>query len=142
MTRVDFYLLARQQAEERMRFACKLVNTLYRRGRSLYLHAADESAARGLDDLLWSYSPSAFLPHGLLGSADAERIAIGWRDDPAGYQDVMINLSLSVPEFFSRFERVVEVVAPVPEIREPLRESWKFYQDRGYPLHRNEIPAR
>ena len=141
MTRVDFYLLQQQQALERDQFACRLVNQLYRQGRNIYLHCADEATAGAMDELLWGYAPQAFLPHGLLGGADDERIAIGWKDDPGHHRDVMINLALSVPEFVGRFERVAEVVVQTPEIRDPLRESWKYYKSRGYPLHNNKIQA-
>lgn len=139
MTRIDFYILPSEQSAEREKFACKLVNQLFKQGRSLYLHAEDEAAAQSLDQLLWAYQPQAFLPHGLLGSGDEERIGIGWGDDPAQHQDVMINLALSVPPFIGRFERVAEVVVQAPEIRDPLRTSFKYYKDRGYEVKTNEI---
>ncbi len=139
MTRVDFYILSLEQPAERDKFACKLAKQLFKQGRSLYLHAENEAAAQSLDQLLWAYQPQSFLPHGLLGSGDEEQIGIGWGDDPAQHQDVMINLALSVPSFIGRFERVAEVVVQAPEIRDPLRGSFKYYKDRGYEITTNEI---
>lgn len=139
MTRVDFYILQQQQAADRDTFACKLAGQLFKQGRSLYLHAPDEAAAQSLDQLLWAYQPQAFLPHGLLGSGDDDQIGIGWGDDPAQHQDVMINLALTVPSFIGRFERVAEVVVQAPEIRDPLRSSFKYYKDRGYDIKTNKI---
>jgi DNA polymerase-3 subunit chi len=51
----------------------------------------------------------------------------------------MINLNLTVPDFVGRFSRVMEVVVQAPAVRDPLRASYKFYQDRGYPLNNNRM---
>ncbi len=139
MTKVDFYILRERQTEQRSLFACRLANQLFGQGRSLYLHTGDEAAARALDEILWGYRPQAFLPHGILGEGDDSSVAIGWGENPGHHQDVMINLDLKVPPFAGRFQRIVEVVVQDPSVRDPLRESYKFYKDRGYPLSSNEI---
>ncbi len=142
MTRVDFYILQQQQVQERAQFACKLASQLFKRGHQLYIHASDQQAAESLDELLWDFQPHAFVPHGLIGSGNDQQIAIGWGDDPAHHHEVMINLALDVPGFIGRFERVAEVVVQAPEIRDPLRASFKYYKDRGYEVNTNEIQAR
>ncbi len=139
MTEVDFYVLSQPDPGLRKQFACRLAEKIFRLGRRIYIHAADEASAREMDALLWSFQPQSFLPHALLGEDNDERIAIGWQSDPAHHNDVLINLDLSVPEFVGRFERVTEVVVPVPEIREPLLVSYQYYKDRGYPLRKNEV---
>ena len=58
----------------------------------------------------------------------------GSSEPPASYDGVMINLGLDVPEFFSRFERVLEIVDADPSARSKSRERYKFYRDRGYEL--------
>ena len=47
----------------------------------------------------------------------------------------MINLSGVVPDFFSRFERVAEIVPFEDTRRASARDNYKFYKDRGYPLN-------
>ncbi len=86
-----------------------------------------------------SFRPQSFLPHSLLGGEHDERVAIGWQADPAHHNDVMINLGLSVPEFVGRFKRVTEVVVSTPEIRDPLRISYRYYKERGYPLSKHQL---
>ena len=139
MTEVDFYLLPTQEPIERNRFACRLADKAFRRGHRIYIHSPDESSARAMDNLLWGFRASSFLPHALRGEPDSERIAIGWGDDPGEARDFMINLDLQVPGFVDRFERVAEVVVQNPQIRDPLRQSWKFYKEQGYPIRNNKL---
>ena len=139
MTKVDFYVLDSQDPDQRKRFACRLADKVFKQGHRIYIHTDDETSAREMDELLWSFQPQSFLPHSLLGGEDDEKVAIGWQADPAHHNDVMINLGLSVPEFVGRFNRVTEVVITLPEIRDPLRASYKYYQDRGYPLDKHDL---
>ena len=139
MTEVDFYVLPGNEAAERLQFACRLADKAFRRGHRVYIHTASEAHASEIDELLWSFRSSSFIPHGLQGAADSERVAIGWSDDPGEAHDFMINLNLEVPGFVGRFERVAEVVVQDPAIRDSLRASWKYYKDRGYPIKNNKL---
>jgi DNA polymerase-3 subunit chi len=51
----------------------------------------------------------------------------------------LINLQLGIPDFFSRFQRVAEVVTQEPASLSALRESWKFYKERGYQLEKHDL---
>ena len=139
MTRVDFYVLPQEDPGQRTLLACRLAEKAFSQGHRVYLHTGDEAAARELDALLWSFRPQAFLPHVLLDSEETEAVAIGWGQDPGESRDVMINLDLSVPEFVGRFERVLEIVVQHPDVREPLRESWKRYKHYGYPVQKTDL---
>ncbi len=55
---------------------------------------------------------------------------------------MIVNLDREQPAFFSRFERMVEVVASEDDDLEAGRRRWKFYKDRGYPLSRHDLAAR
>jgi DNA polymerase-3 subunit chi len=46
----------------------------------------------------------------------------------------MINLARQTPTLFSRFERLIEVIASAPEDVAAGRERWAFYRDRGYAM--------
>ena len=50
-----------------------------------------------------------------------------------------MNLAADVPEFFSRYERVAEVVDANTERRERSREGYRFYRDRGYQLNTHQV---
>ena len=134
MTEVDFYLRSAEGAAARQHFACRLADVVFQQGHRIYIHTEDEACAREIDEMLWSFQPQSFLPHGLLGEDHDDRIGIGWQQDPAHHDEVMINLGLSVPEFVGRFKRVAEVVVSTAAITDPLRRSARYYKDRGYPI--------
>ncbi|MEE4203176.1 MAG: DNA polymerase III subunit chi [Halieaceae bacterium] len=139
MTRVDFYVVADSAKQSRLSVAARLVDKAYPRGHRIYIHCDSEQQARDLDTLLWTYRRDSFLPH---ATADADRdapILIDWTGDPGDHNDVMINLQLTAPSCFSRFNRVAEVVTQDPEFLPALRDAWRFYQDRGYPLHKHDL---
>ncbi len=139
MTLVGFYVVQASAAEDKLRVAVRLVDKAVQQGHRVFINAADESQARQLDDLLWSYRPASFLPHGLCGTEHSQKIAIGWGQEPGDHDDLLINLKLSVPEFFSRFRRVAEVVTQDTASLEVLRESWRFYKSRGYQLEKHDL---
>jgi len=138
MTRVDFYILQDDSANGRERFACRLAEKIYKMGHTLYLHTDSAEQAKQLDDLLWSYKESSFLPHAIEGEeqSDLPQILIGHNSETPtelhSHSDVLINLAPSVPGFFSRFERVAELINQTEDLKAAGRKRFKFYRDRGY----------
>ena len=139
MTRVGFYVVAAAGDTQRLSVAARLADKAFQHGHRIYINAADEAQAKALDELLWSFRPASFLPHGLLGSGDEQRIAIGWGQEPGDHDDLLINLQLSVPAFFARFHRVAEVVTQDDGSLQSLRASWTFYKERGYQLEKHDL---
>jgi len=138
MTRVDFYILPDAAADGRERFACRLTEKIYKMGHTLYLHTDSPVQAQQFDELLWRYKASSFLPHAIEGEHQNEvpKILIGHSSEtplaPHSHSDVLINLAPTVPGFFSRFERVAELINQAEDLKVAGRERFKFYRDRGY----------
>lgn len=139
MTRVGFYVIQGAEHDQRLQVAVRLADKAFARGHRIFINAADEDQARALDELLWAYRPASFLPHGLHGEEHADTIAIGWGQEPGQHNDLLINLQLGVPSFFSRFKRVAEVVTQDASSLEALRRSWTFYKERGYQLEKHDL---
>ena len=49
------------------------------------------------------------------------------------HQDVLVNLSGTIPSFFSRFDRVAEIVPEAESTRESARENYRQYKPRATP---------
>jgi DNA polymerase-3 subunit chi len=139
LTRVGFYVVQAQEQSQRLQVAVRLADKAFARGHRIFINATDRAQAEALDELLWQFRPASFLPHGLVGSEHAETIAIGWGQDPEYHDDLLINLNLEIPPFFSRFQRVAEVVTQDPDSLAALRKSWTFYKDRGYQLEKHDL---
>lgn len=131
MTRIDFYLLPGN--ESAWPYACRLAEKAYRQGRKVFLSTDTAEEAARLDDLLWTFRQGSFVPHRLVsGNTDAGPcpVAVG-QAPPLGFDDVMINLGSSVPETFSRFRRVIELVDPDDAARALRREHFRYYRSQG-----------
>jgi DNA polymerase-3 subunit chi len=139
MTRVGFYVVQAAEQGHRLQVAVRLADKAFQQGHRIFINAVDEIQARSLDELLWSFRPASFLPHGLHGQEHSDTIAIGWGQEPQDHNDLLINLQLDIPSFFSRFQRVAEVVTQDPASLQALRESWKFYKERGYQLEMHDL---
>ncbi len=147
MTQVDFYVLPDTTLEARLAFACRLTETIQRKGYRLHLHAEDEAMARQLDEVLWTFRPDAYVPHALAGSEMASQVpvVIGWQGppDPAEeHPQAMLNLHPEIPEWFSRFERVAEIINQHQEVLRAKRACWKTYKDRGYPVKAHQLAGQ
>lgn len=137
MTRIDFYQIDSDEAP--LLFTCRLIEKAYRQGRQIYIHTISEEQSIELDELLWSFRSDRFIPHVLQTTPDSSPIKIGNDHEPEEHQDVLINLSQKVPDFFSRFDRVAEIVPLDEQSRQFARENYQFYKERGYSLHYHEM---
>lgn len=149
MTKIDFYQI--ETEEDPLFFTCRLIEKVYRRGHRIYVHTPDLDSTRKMDDLLWTFRPDRFVPHhcqdtsvghDLVSADDASPVRIGHDFEPSGHQDVLVNLSGNVPDFFSRFERVAEVVPMIENLREAARANYRFYKERGYQLDYHQMTAK
>lgn len=143
MTRIDFYILEQQHSEARQRFACRLAEKAWQQGNKVYIHTESAEQSQRLDELLWTFRVDSFVPHSLDDdtTADTAPVHIGHSGEPQHHDEVLINLAPEVPLFFSRFERVADLVDQHEESRIQGRERFRFYRDRGYPLENHTINA-
>lgn len=142
MTQVDFYLLQLPTAQDRLLFACRLANKAFVQGQQIYLHTDNEAQSGELDQLLWTFRASSFVPHQRVGNSqdnNQQQVLVGHNQAPENHRQLMINLASSVPEFFSRFDRLVEIVVQDTDITANSRINYRFYKDRGYPLDTHDI---
>ena len=143
MTRIDFYVLDGVSDEPRLRLACRLAEKAAKREHRVYINCETAAEAAKLDELLWTFSQSSFLPHRIVGPGDdaddnepdLEPVSIGVGRPPSNASDdLMINLASAVPEFFSRYQRVAELIDGNENRREDGRKRYRFYRDRGYEM--------
>jgi DNA polymerase-3 subunit chi len=143
MTRIDFYVLQNSDSAARFDYACRLAEKAFKLGNQVHIHTANAEQAKQLDQWLWHYEPSSFLPHSLAINASGQREVIISHEPPAhNERDVLINLDQNVPSFFSQFERVAEIVIQDEAALTALRNNWLFYKNRNYPLTKHDIGAR
>ena len=144
MTQVDFYILGKDSVSALLKTACRIAEKAMKQQQHTYVKAQSEAQARNLDDLLWTFSQGSFVPHRLVEVGRAqdatEPVIVGFGGDPKDDNwQLIINLADAVPEFFSRYERVIEIVDANLERRAQGRERYRFYKERGYQLNTHNI---
>jgi len=141
--KVDFYILDSDAADARLTFACRVAEKAMGLDQKVLINAASQTEAARLDALLWTFSQGSFVPHRIIDRDAApgpEPVVIGCDTPaPADMSDLMINLADTVPEFFSRYTRVAEVVDGDADRRARGRERFRIYRERGCELDTHQM---
>jgi DNA polymerase III subunit chi len=137
VTKVDFYT----GSTDKLRTACQLSHKAMQSGVRIAISLPDEATSAALDKLLWHYPATAFIPHCFGDAQDAEQmpVVLNHGSDRFPHHDLLISLHNECLPFFSRFERVVEIVSSDAEDSRMGRERFKFYRDRGYELRHIDL---
>ena len=140
MTKVDFYT----GSKDKLRTACQLSHKAMQNGVRTVISAPDAATTDAMDKLLWHYPATAFIPH---CHSDAEQAAavpvlLNNGGDKFPHHDLLISLHEECTPFFSRFERVIEIIGVDEEDSRKGRERFKFYRDRGYELRHIDLSSK
>ena len=137
MTKVDFYT----GSADKLRTACQLSHKAMQNGVRVALSTPDAATADALDKLLWQFPATAFIPHCRSDAEEAAQcpVVLNGGNDRFPHYDLLISLHDECPPFFSRFERVIEIVGQDAEDSRLGRERFKFYRDRGYELNHIDL---
>jgi DNA polymerase-3 subunit chi len=140
MTTIDFY----SHVGDRLAVAAQLVAKAYAAYGRVRVLTPDAATTDALDRLLWVRPALAFLPHCRMDNALAAETPI-WIDERLAHEGpatVLVNLHREPPPFFSRFERLAEVVGMDQDDVTAGRVRFKFYRDRGYELRTHNLSER
>ena len=141
MTQVDFYILKNPKNDRsREIFVCKLIDKAFSLGKNVFIRTHDEEQAKRLNDQLWTFRQNSFIPHELATAGENNPscpVIISSTTEPGDDHDVLVNLGNDIPQYFSKFERVAEIVDE--NNRDLARQHFSWYRDRGYDLQHHEI---
>lgn len=141
--RVDFYLLASNEASAARIFSCRLLEKAYLRGQNIFVYCNDRQEAEKLDELLWTFKENSFVPHHLQGEGPEPPppIQIGYQTEPRGFNDILLNLATEIPAFYLRFRRIMEIVVHDEAAKTLGRAHYRTYRAQQCELYTHEILA-
>jgi DNA polymerase III subunit chi len=147
MARIDFH----SNVADKLEYACRLARKIWSttpEGQSVrnIVIVGEKADLKKLDELLWSFSSTDFLPHCYIDDEAAAETPIVLSESFASpslatipHADVMIHLGMrmpaDVPALVARFPRIVEVVTVNEAERLAGRERYKAYRELGHELH-------
>ncbi|MES2191467.1 MAG: DNA polymerase III subunit chi [Pseudomonadota bacterium] len=140
MKEIEFHF----NVPDKLQYSCRLLRKVYLRGMRAVVTGETPVLAE-LDQLLWTFSPTGFLPH-CMATASAPSLAVTpillvQQPDQYPVDGVLINLGPQIPAGFERFERFIELVSGQPDDRLAGRSRWKTYKDGGFELKRHDLAA-
>jgi DNA polymerase-3 subunit chi len=141
VTEVAFHF----NAPDKLAYTCRLLRKAVVNGARVVVTGSAQTLQH-LDQILWTFSATDFVPHGsdASGAAVLAHSPVVLTATPAHtpHQQVLVNLGESVPAGFERYERLIEVVGHNDEDRALARQRWKQYADRGYTMQRHDLALK
>lgn len=141
MTQTLFYLMpatAENTAQSDLYLlACRLSQRAFINQQQVYIHCQDKNIAFKIDELLWQFEPSAFVPHNLKGEGPTtgSPVEIGFdRLGPNKSRQLLINLADQVPPFAVNFGQIFDFVANDDQHKAIARERYRQYRGLGIEL--------
>jgi len=147
MARIDFH----SNVDDKLQYACRLTRKIWSEtpsGQAVrnIVMVGEKTELLKLDELLWAFSSTDFLPHCFIDDEAAAETPIVLTDDFSSialnqipHADIMIHLGMRMPQdvdaLLTRFPRIVEVVTVNEAERLAGRERYKAYRDLGHELH-------
>jgi len=141
LIRVDFYLVSSNDLQARWLLACRLLEKAYLRNHQVFVYCNNQQEAENLDELLWTFKDNSFIPHNLQGEGPEPPppIQIGYREEPRGFNDILLNLANDIPTFYTRFRRIIEVIANEEAAKELGRKHYREYRSQQHQLQTHEV---
>jgi len=130
LTQIFFY----HGAADKIAAICDLLAKAAAQNKPVLVYAPEPGLAAEIDRFLWVRPPTGFVPHCLSGSPLASQtpIVITQSLKEPLQDERLMNLGREVPQNFSRFSSLIELVGEEEEDRRAGRERARFYKDRGY----------
>jgi DNA polymerase-3 subunit chi len=147
MARIDFH----SNVSDKLEYVCRLTRKIWSTTpegqpvRNIVI-VGDRADLKKLDELMWTFSSTDFLPHCFITDDAAPETPVVLSENFAAsalntipHADVMIHLGMKMPQdvpaLVERFPRIVEVVTTNEAERLAGRERYRAYRDLGHELH-------
>lgn len=142
MTDIAFHF----NVEDRLTYVCRLLRKAINGGARVVV-VGPAASLDSLDETLWNFSATDFIPHcdldarGTVLSASPVLLAssLSLSLSLAPSFGTLINLDESIPSGFEQFERLIEIVTFDDSDRKAARGRWKHYTDAGFNLIRHDL---
>ena len=134
-SQVMFYLLNDETTKEDSLFhhACQQAAYFYRQNQKVFIYTQDQSKAHDIDEMLWAFEPSSFVPHSLKdeGPKYGSAVEISWQA-PNNRRKVLINLTTTVPSFAQQFSTIIDFVPTDETLKQKARDRFRAYRQLGF----------
>ena len=109
-----------------LHYACLQAAYFYRQNQRVFIYTQDQESAHNIDEMLWAFDPTSFVPHNLIGEGPKQGAAveISWQV-PNNRRAVLINLTSDVPNFANLFSHLIDFVPADETLKEQARNRFR-----------------
>lgn len=132
MTEVRFYHLSIQSFDQVLP---KILSKVLESGRRALVKFTNEVDVRRMNDLLWTYRPESFLPHGSKkdGHVEGQPVFLTDKDENLNGSEVLILTGGATHQDMDKFDLCCEMFNGNDEDAvKAARTRWKTYKDSGF----------
>lgn len=134
MTQIYFY----SGSNDKLKTTCRLCAKAVQQGMRVMVYTPDAALIEQLDELLWTFSSTSFIPHCRNHDDDAlvnvTPVILSDQIQPDVHFDVLLNLHHQHPPLFNQFKRLIEIAGVSHEDKLAARERYRFYKNEGYEI--------
>lgn len=137
MTQIVFY----SGVADKLQTACRLSAKAVQQGLKVMVYSLDVALLDRMDKLLWTFSPTSFVPHSRMNGelADVTPIILGNEIMQATHCHVLLNLDEECPPVFDQFERLIEIAGVTVEEKRSARVRYRNYQAQGFEVNHYKL---
>jgi DNA polymerase III subunit chi len=141
MPRADFYLIDKPRFRaDPLLLVCELVKKAFAAEQPTLVLVRSRDQAEQLDEKLWEFDDTAFIPHQIVGDGDDDAItAVLILPPDATTPDRPLVINLRDECAPGLFERVLEVIPADEAERAGSRERWKTYRQAGFDVAKHDM---
>lgn len=137
---IDFYILKSTGETATRRFACRLIEKIYKQGNRVFVLLDTLPEVQSFDQLLWTFSQRSFVPHAIENTTDVDEVPVIIGQRPTQTRaEVLLNLGEDIPPEAEQFPRVAEIIAQDDGSKASGRKRFRQYRERGFELKTHEI---
>ena len=132
MAKVSFYLFEKSP-ERQVESACRLCRKILRKEAKIWLLCEDSELQQQLDELLWRFDATSFLPHSIEQSAIPQSNAPICISShlPSSAEWIVFNFNNQPLEQVTHFGHIIEIVENNESAKQIGREKYKAYRRMG-----------
>ncbi len=148
---VSFYILDDScNLEQCNNFLFRLIKKIFYYQLSIIVLCQHDQQAQHLNDILWQFQASSFIPHIMIMPPPASLSQQVLTNTPirlsttenivlSPSSQVMLNLTQDIPSNPSQYQRIVEFVSPLFYAKNYSRAHYRYYQQQGFHIENHSI---
>ncbi|TVT31206.1 DNA polymerase III subunit chi [Marinobacter vinifirmus] len=140
-----FHILAQNTPAARNLHAAKLVDKAWQQGDRVCILCDTEEHAKELDDLLWNFTPEAYIPHSIAKDPTTpctDPVGILLYPPAATDWDTVIVLSSTLPDDADQYRRLALVAHNDPAVLNLARGHYKQLRGMGIEARVHDMRRR